>query len=311
MISAFELDPVHTRHVTIRGDSVDVAGGGRRIRGRLLDLRHRGTTWVGELPTRPGLVHDMSAELMVDGAGHVTHAAGAMERPAFEAGVKTNFESCRDILGNVGGLAGGVVHDGMREHITATIGGVRGCYHLTTLVRAMAPLAARPALRERRLRIEGWRRGERAVVVDARLEDFGGDPGDGDGVDRRTLAHAGLRFAVAVDDPRPHELRVDHRLTDADGRERECFRTAATAETLSRVPLLPGFARSLGDHVASGSGCDALIELAFAVSAVVSQILLHLAWPAVAGTGGRAANTCVMWRAGGPLQGRPIAKDDA
>jgi hypothetical protein len=233
-----------------------------------------------------------------------------MARPAFEAGAKTNFESCRDILGNVGGLAGGVVHDDLREVITATIGGVRGCYHLTTLVRAMASVAARAAVRERRVRIEGWRRGERAVVVDARLEDLGADPGGGDGIDRNPLAHAGLRFSVAVDDPRPHDLRVDHRLTDGEGRERVCSRTTATAEILARVPLLPGFARSLADHVASGSGCDALIELAFAVSAVVSQILLHLAWPAVAGTGGRAANTCVMWRAGGPLQGQPIAKDD-
>jgi len=305
MISAFELDPVHTRHVVI--ESAVVAGGGRRIRGRLLDLRHRATTWVGELATRPGLVHDMSAEMVVDDRGRVTHAAGAMERAAFEADAKTSFESCRDILGNVGGLAGGAVDEGMQQTIAATIGGARGCYHLTTLVRAMAPVAARPAIGERRVRIEGWRRGQRAVVVDARLQDLGAGS---DTEDRSALARARLRFEVAVDDPRPHDLQADHRFADTDGRERICSRCTATAEMLSRVPLLPGFAKSLGDQAADGGGCGSLVELAFAVSAVASQILLHLAWPAVAGTGGRAANTCVMWRAGGPLQGLPIAKDD-
>jgi len=321
MIPAFDLDPVHTRYVTIDGGAVGDRE--RRVRGRLRDLRHRGTTWVGELATRPGLVHDMSAELAVDERGRVTHAAGAMERPAFEASATTGFESCRDILANVAKLAGGVVDTSMHETIGTTIAGPRGCYHLTTLVRAMAPVAARPAIRQRRMRIEGWRRGEREMIVDARLEDFGarGDDGaDGAhaGTPRRSthaaarrLARTRLRFAITVDDPRPHDLLAAHRFADADGQERGCSRSRATAAMLAGVPLLPGFARALGDHVAGGSGCGSLVELAFAVSAVASQILLHLAWPAVAGTGGRAANTCVMWRTGGPLEGLPIAKDHA
>ena len=300
MISPFDLEPVHTRHVII--ESAAGAGAGRRIRGRLVDLRHRGTTWVGELATRPGLVHDMSAEIAVDDLGRITHAAGAMQRPAFEADASTSFESCRDMLGNVGGLAGSVVGEDIQQTIAATIGGARGCYHLTTLVRAMAPVATRPHVRERRVRIEGWRHGTHDLVVDARLDDLGSSDD--------ALAHSRLRFAIGVDDPRPHDLQVEHRYADADGQERSCSRSAATSEMLSRVPLLPGFARSLGEQAAAGGGCGSLVELAFAISAVASQILLHLAWPAVAGTGGRAANTCWMWRAGGPLLGRPIAKDD-
>jgi hypothetical protein len=309
MIAREELDPVHTRDIVITAAAA--AGGARRIQGRVIDLRHRATTWVGRLATRPGVVHDMSAEMVVDGEDRVAHAAGAMARAAFTPSAETGFEGCRDILGNVAALAGARVGQDLQRDIGAAIGGRRGCYHLTTLVRAMASVAAHPRIEERRLRVAAWRRGGEAAVIEADLADAGagrGSPG------RAELARARLAFEVAVGDPRPHALRAAHRVTADDGSERCCDRSAATTAAIAALPLLPGFGRMLAAHTAGEGTCAALVELAFAVSGVASQILLHLEWPEVvtlAGAGGRAANTCVMWRDGGPLAGLPIAKDDA
>ncbi len=124
MSSTIDLDPVHTRHVTVVAG--ELADGRREVRGRIIDLRHRTVTRVGEHATRPGLVHDMSARMIVDARGAVVEAGGAMARAVFEGNADTGVEGCRDILGNIGGLNGATVAGGFAKQVSAQIGGRRG-----------------------------------------------------------------------------------------------------------------------------------------------------------------------------------------
>ena len=307
MMPGTDLDPVHTRLITVEA----LAGQGpqREVRGRLVDLRHRGTTWVGSRPTRPGVVHDMSARMTIDGDGRVLQAEGAMTRVPFDGNAETEHESCRDILGNVAGLAGAVVGEDFGRTVSGCIGGRLGCYHLTSLIRVMQPIAIKQRAIEqgmlrRAIRVDGWRRAGSEIMVHAALEDAGHAVVPA--ADVVGAATARLEFAVALADLlQLREVRVEHRHSPLDpGGAWVCERTVETAKALAGMRLLPGFGRQLGE-LASRGGCEPVLELAQIVSTVSSQILLHLARPeAVDGdakSGGRAADTCVMWRQGGPL----------
>jgi hypothetical protein len=308
MMPALDLDPVHTRWVTVV--ALPVPGGRRELSGRIVDLRHRGTTWVGSHATRPGVVHDMSARLLVDGDGRVLEAGGAMRRAPFGGGAETRHAGCRDILGNVAGLADAVAGGDFGSRVTGAIGGRLGCYHLTTLVRAMEPVAVRPAIARRAVRVDGWRRAQAEVVIRSRLEDEIRADGDSGGGGRETAAldlTAGLEHSLEI-----REVHAGHRLdADNDGRVgRACARAPETGRALSGLRLLPGLGRDL-TALAGHGGCAPVIDVAFIVNAVASQILLHLARPeAVAAdpeTPRRAADTCAMWRHDGPLEGLAIA----
>lgn len=303
MASDLELDPVHTRHVILSAGPF--RDGRRHIRGRLIDLRHRGVSRVAGRATGPGLLHDMTAEMVVDAQGRIAHAGGGMKQAPFEARAETRFEGCRDILGNVAKLAGACLDDGFARRVSQAIGGQNGCYHLTTLIRAMEPLVAMGEACDRTMRLEGWRRGTREAVVRATLEDAAPDGGEKRG-------RAFLGFEVRLDDLMLCHVQAEHR-AGPRGRARSCPRASRTGASLSRLQLIPGFARGLTGQDGEEGACSAIVELAFGVSAVASQILFHLVrMPVVMrpGTGGRAANTCVMWREGGPLEGLPVTIEE-
>jgi hypothetical protein len=306
MMPALDLDPVHTRWVTVV--VTPLPDGRRELSGRIVDLRHRGTTWVGSLATRPGVVHDMSARLLVDGDGRIFEAGGGMRRAPFDGGAETGHAGCRDILGNVAGLANAVAGEDFGGRVTSSIGGRLGCYHLTTLVRAMEPVAVRAAIARRVVRVDGWRRAQSEVVIRARLEDeIGAETGEMPGSETAALdLTVGLEHSLQI-----REVRAVHRLGSDDGRSgRGCVRAADTARALSERRLLPGLGREL-TAIAANGGCAPVVDAAFIVNAVASQILLHLARPETIAadpqTPRRAVDTCVMWRQNGPLQGLAVA----
>src|SRR5262245_19493631 len=140
-------EAVHRRTLRI---AIGAARDGRRaVEAHLLDWRYRGVSRVGIHIKRTGPIHDMSARFAVDAQGRaILEASGTMTLAAFDGTPDTGFQSCRDILPNIAGLAGAAIDAELVAAKRRAIGRERGCYHLGTLITACAPVLQRIA-RER------------------------------------------------------------------------------------------------------------------------------------------------------------------
>ncbi len=296
-----EGDPVHRRNLEV---ALDPESGGRReVRGQIVDRRLQGYTFTGGRIVGPGPVHDMSAHLVLDvRTGRIEAASGAMALPAFPGTATTRFEGCRDVLPNLAGLAGLAAAGDLVAGIRAAIGRERGCYHLSTLVLAMAPLL-RAALREPEPRDARF---ERAIELTAcetgagrvRLHGLLFEK-RGQGQPRRA------RLAWGVD---PGEMKLRQVVAEAAP---ELAPAPEAAAALEGVPLFGGFARAALERLGPLAGADELLELALALNAVVTQALVTVPSardPRLEAGQNRAHGTCYMWRAGGPLESMPSGK---
>ena len=276
----------------------------RDVASRVRDRRLRGFTWVGAHVVAPGPVHDMSADFQVDvAAGRIQHASGAMSLAAFDGTPDTRFEGCRDILPNLAELSGLALDDGLVAGIRQAIGRERGCYHLTTLVLATAPvlraLPVRPlapddswhralslsgsVLRSHRYRFEGEIRDER--------------PHPGSGSVR-------LGFEVETRRMRLVEVVVERGSARARDTDAEAL--------LAGMSLAAGFAPQLVAR-AGAPELEPVRELALGLSSIVTQVLIAEGVPGAPPTTpkpSRAANTCWMWRQGGPLEAMEVGIGD-
>lgn len=286
---------IHRR--TIDVEVGPAADGLRPVGGRVLDRRYRGLSRVGSHVTRPGVVHDMSVEMVLDtGRGAIESARGAMRKAAFDGDPETRFETCRDVLPNVAALAGVAVDGGLAREIRAAIGRERGCYHLTTLVLATAPVLQRllveplpPAVGMRRhVELDADDLPGGRVRFRGRLDDVT-DNGD----ERRTR----LAFTVDPDGLTPLDVEVERASGPDTGGE--------VARRLAGLSLAAGFARAAIDRL---RGEAEVLELALGISAIFTQSFIGSGRRREDGDGRdppRARNTCWMWRDGGPLQGLP------
>jgi hypothetical protein len=284
-------EPVHRRTLRI---AIGAAREGQRaVHAHLLDWRYRGVSRVGSHVRRPGPIHDMTARFNIDPEGRaLAQASAAMALAAFDGTPDTGFQSCRDILPNVAALAGTALDVNLVAAIRRGIGRERGCYHLTTLILAAAPVLQRIAGEaigrdeelERELVLEALHLGGDRTRFEGALRDRG--PGSAE----RT---AQLGFTVAYADP----CALDVRAPGAPEVE----------QRLQGAPLATGFAREALARLADVPACAAQRELALGLSAIFTQGMLQsrgaAAVPVPAGRAHRAFNTCWMWRDGGPLQG--------
>jgi hypothetical protein len=243
----------------------------------------------------------MSAQFTVDAAGRANAGArGAMALAAFDGTPDTGFQSCRDILPNIAELAGLPIDADLVAAMRRTVGRERGCYHLSTLILATAPVLQRIAA-ERAGPAEGL---GRELVLDAL--DIGGGVTRFDGSlrdwrDGADDASARLAFSVSQADPRALDVI-------APG-------APAVAARLEGASLEAGFAREALTRLAGVPGCDAQRDLALGLSAIFTQGMVR---PSAAGATAvppgrahRAHNTCWMWRDGGPLQGMSAGVGEA
>ena len=284
-------DAVHRR--TLRIEIGPVRGEQRAVDAHLLDWRYRGVSRVGIHVKRPGPIHDMSAQFAVDAEGlAIESARGAMALAAFDGTPDTGFQSCRDILPNVAGLAGIPVDPDLVAAMRRTVGRERGCYHLGTLILATAPVLQRIAAEKPRPE-QGL---GRELVLDA--VNIGGGRTRFDGAlrdwhDGMAERRARLAFSVSYAEPRAVDVL-------APG-------APAVAARLEGTPLEAGFAREALARLADLPDCDALRDLALGLSAIFTQGMVQSrpvdSPPVPPGRAHRAHNTCWMWRAGGPLQG--------
>ena len=303
-------DLIHVR--TIEIDVEAERDGRREARGRICDRRHQGHTYTGSHVIGPGIVHDMSACLTIDmGKGTIASATSAMKRAAFDGSPETRFESCRDILPNVEQIAGARLDEDLAGAIRRTIGRERGCYHLTNLWLAIASLVSRigagsidPAATLRRSLEFTAREGENGRVR------FTGHLADiGQGAPRQTR----LGFEL---DPRHYLLEEVDAAASPDLRP-----LPAAAVALEGVSLTTGFARAAVERLGAIPDAREILDLALGLNAVVTQAMLLTETPAVATAQGpstheptrhepasRAAGTCYMWRAGGPVERLPTGK---
>jgi hypothetical protein len=129
--------PAHTRTLTVQ-----LAPAGRErlaVEARLLDVRKRGVVEVAGRVNGPGVVHDMRLTLAVTAGGErVVDAQLGMASVPFPASGHTGGESCRDNEARAAGLIGLPLGAGFLTGLQRVMGGVRGCFHVFTLMRLVA-----------------------------------------------------------------------------------------------------------------------------------------------------------------------------
>lgn len=281
-------DPIHVRTIAVE---VAAAEGGRRAaRGHIRDQRHQGWTYTGPLTIGPGLVHDMAADLVLDVTrGTIAAAEGRMDKAAFDPTPATAFEACRDVLPNVADLVGLSLDGDLAGAIRRAIGRERGCYHLTNLCLAMAPVVARatrePAPLRHTIEVTAHEADSPRVRFTGTLAD---DP----------QSRARLTFTV---DPR------DFLIADVDAADApDCRPASAIAAALTGAALVGGFARVVVERLDG-----ALRDLALAINAVYTQGMVIAGVDDEASDSpkaNRAIGTCWMWRPGGPAERLPTGR---
>jgi hypothetical protein len=280
--------------------------GRRDLRAHIADRRLHGFTVAGAQGIGPGPIHDMEARLAIDVAARRIRAAeGAMPLAAFSPSPTTQGESCRDSLPNFASLVGAAVDATLVGSIRAAIGRERGCYHLTSLVLAAVPVILsaveepEPGTepRSRIVEISAASAGEGRVRFHALLYDRRAP---------RDLRRARLAFTANFEEMllRDVAAHAAPRLTSH----------AAAAAALTGLPLLAGFARAALERLRALPDATEVLDLALALSAVVTQAFVHLPMRGEQPTSGqanRAQSTCWMWRIGGPLESLPAGRISA
>ena len=322
--------PLHTRSLTVSVTQREA--GHLDCQASLLDLRKRGFVPVGGDLQSSGIVHQMHLAGIIDATTGTVEALEATQPSvAFEASATTGGESCRDVIGNVAGLAGTQLGEAWPPQVASEIGGPRGCYHLVTLAHLLGSTATWALGRERTLRPDaparpaGQRVFRRDVIIDGAADQQGHVTlalqlidlhfSDADG-----MVPAMTRFAESLEVQilATVELRTMTlgAITVAD---RRCpvdeVATAAwrsrldVQERLVGMPALRGYGARVrelfGDAADDRPILDALLQLAPTLIQVFATI--SDAWPAAAAREGWLvgmsgyADSCYMWRRGGGL----------
>lgn len=327
--------PLHSRAlgvtITARGDGkLDVAG-------VVLDLRKRGFVPVGGELQPSGIVHHMLLDAVVDPAtARLESIVGAQPTVAFEPTPVSGGESCRDPIGRLQGLVGDALDGTFARRLSTEIGGPRGCSHLLTLFQLLASTVA-TALERPSLRDPGpWRPGERMFRRDVIVDGHELEPGRvALALQVTDLAHAPApavapsmnRFAAerevrgvatvdlgrfALTSVTLAERRRTRDALDAPWRDRSDVAAPLAGQSLMRGVSATLMA-SLGDRPDDRPLLDGLLMLAPALIQCVAA--LSDGWPALAAQGawivgmGGQADSCYMWRAGGPLQRARAAEE--
>jgi hypothetical protein len=125
-------DKVHTRNIKI--STYECKKGGIVVEAELKDDRLQSYYKINGEKSSPHLVHHMIIRMHVSGPGLIIKAIEA-EMPMIPR------EDCVKTLKSLDMVTGMSISPGFTSKIKQTLGGVKGCSHLTTIVLAMAPAA--------------------------------------------------------------------------------------------------------------------------------------------------------------------------
>ena len=121
--------PIHQR--SYETEAFDEGDGTMRIVGRLIDTKPQG---LGLVDGEPIVIHDMTIELIVDGA---TFEIVDL-RPAMQI---HPYEQCTSIVETYRTLIGTSIARGYSRKVKELFGGPNGCSHLGALLIALGPVA--------------------------------------------------------------------------------------------------------------------------------------------------------------------------
>jgi hypothetical protein len=303
----------------------------------VLDLRKRGFAPVAADLQGTGIIHQMHLDGVIDRAApRIASIAARMPAVAFEATPATGGESCRDLIGRVGGLAGLDLDAGWARALGAEIGGPRGCSHILTLSQLLAP-SARWGLREDERLHDGAparRAGERIFRRDVTLDGFEIEPGrlllvaqlnDLHCTPAAPLAQPLERLAVQREVCVRAEVALIGLTIDAIDAAERVRRPADLAEAgwrplgervapLAGLSLRSGAAQAVLRHFADarddeGPLRDALLQLAPTLIQCFAALDLWSTRLSEGAPVGAFPDSCYMWRSGGALQrGRDVPR---
>ena len=299
--------PAHTRTLTVRL----TPGAERRLTAdaRLIDVRKRGVVRVGSRLNGPGVIHDLRIELVLSpGAERIVDARLSMASVPFAASARAEGEGCRDNERRASALIGLPLGNGFLSGLQRVMGGVRGCFHVFTLMRMVATTTARACRQglrhdvfSRALTVDAsW--SADGLVLDGSLTDLAAELRASD---ERPVAQFEAAAHLAAS---PHDLRI----TRAEAAYRSAGDldvggwTATGLDALLGQSLARGYAMKLPDVVPSRGAEAPLHDVLRMMQPVAFQ-----AMPAMPGVDPTAAprphrpavarDSCIMWRQDGPL----------
>lgn len=327
-MSQFPLSPLHTRLLNVRlswGEN-----GERIVEGRIVDVRKRGLVpLLGKLQA-PGVVHDMTVRVRLQGDDlSVAAIEPVMAAYPFAPRPRTAGEACPHILPRVQELVGVAMGAGWDAALVERIGGSRGCFHIATLLRQLGPAVAGAAARDRHRRavIEAGRPApstpifSRSIIID-------GVRGEGMRLLLRGVLFD-LDYAPGADVlPIEEEMAESFEATTdveievpgmeihaAAGRMRHSgheierpsgWKPVPRLERLIGVPMYRGYTARVQEVYSDSSGLESLQHLLFMLAPTMIQcmpsLMDEIEWqPRRAESSRGAVDSCHMWRADGPL----------
>lgn len=299
--------PLHTRLLTLA-----LATEGEReyaAHGRVLDVRKRGRVPLAGLLNGPGVVHDMELRLTLGRDDlRIRSAALRMSEVPFPSGPGTGGESCRDNEAGVGRIVGIALGGAVGPALYRAVGGPRGCFHVFTLLRLLAPSVVW-AVRHGLARTAG-RSFVRTIVVDG----FGVEPHlrmRGTLTDVHYAAGSVERLGEAFEGEVEAEVTVPDLVVERVEARHRRGTLVWTDDGLATLPALAGASLARGYSLKVDELIPATLapmrELLLMVQPTVFQCMPSLG--AEVGSmrrsrregPGSAADSCSLWRQDGPL----------
>ena len=125
-------EKVHTRSITIATRPLD--GDRILVEGELVDTRLTEYFLLSGEKKEPGVLHRMTVRLLCEGA-----RLKILNAEAVMPGIPR--EECGGLAESVKSVIGLSISAGFTAKLKSAMGGVKGCYHLLSLINAMAPAA--------------------------------------------------------------------------------------------------------------------------------------------------------------------------
>jgi len=288
------MTELHQRTVSIEAHRFGRAG--LSVHAELRDVRRVDMPQYLGVSHPAGVVHHMALDLEIDADLVVTASKAWMGSVPFEHGPVTNGEGCRDIVPSYLKLVGTRIDERYAARVMEMVGGPSGCFHILSLAQCL-PLAVLSARESdgadfrRHLRI-------RAVADDRLRLGMSGALHDEAGSVHVREAELSIWLGVPG-------FRIVEAAGHVDGA------AAPSVARFAEISITKGFTAAALERIAGSEGERELAALVIAVTPVVPQ-----ASGALAGllkltpdqklrerAGNPQADSCHMWRRGGPLMG--------
>jgi DUF2889 family protein len=294
-----ERVPLHTRGVFV--ETRPLGADRLAVHAELRDVRHVALPGYLGVAYPVGVVHHMALDLELDHELTIQTVETWMGTVPFEPSQKTWGEGCRNAIPNYQRLLGARLDAAYAARVVETVGGRLGCFHVLSLAQCL-PLAVREKNAggftdfRRQIRVsayveESLRLGMTGTVTD---EPCGEEP-------------YGVELALRLEIPRFKILEASTALSGA--RFGDSGEAIASARGLEGLTVTKGFTGAALERIAGSAAATHLSALVIAITPVIPQASGALAGylklspdqklRARAGT--PQADSCHMWRTGGPL----------